>query len=85
MRKALLVGGLLGLPVMIGASHEIPRITMDHDPRLQRLQEFFAQRDCPLADSAADFLLAALRIDELLFRRIEVRGCLRIAFAVIRS
>lgn len=63
MRKALLVGGLLGLPVMIGASHEIPRITMDHDPRLQRLQEFFAQRDCPLADSAADFLLAADRND----------------------
>jgi hypothetical protein len=59
MRKALLVGGLLGLPAVVGLSHEIPKVTLDHDPRLRRLQEFFGQRDCPLREAAADFLLAA--------------------------
>jgi hypothetical protein len=59
MRKALLVGGLLGLPAMVGMSHQIPKVTLDHDPRLRRLQEFFGQRDCPLREAAADFLLAA--------------------------
>ena len=59
MRKALLVGGLLGLPVVVGISHEIPKVTLDHDPRLLRLQEFFARRDCPLREAAADFLIAA--------------------------
>jgi hypothetical protein len=63
MRKALLVGGLLGLPAVLGVSHEIPRVTVDHDPRLRRLQEFFAQRDCPLREAAADFLIAADRND----------------------
>ena len=63
MRKALLVGGLLGLPAVLGVSHEIPRVTVDHDPRLSRLQEFFAQRDCPLREAAADFLIAADRND----------------------
>ncbi len=59
MRKALLVGGLLGLPAVLGVSHEIPKVSLDHDPRLKRLEEFFAQRDCPLREAAADFLIAA--------------------------
>ena len=63
MRKALLVGGLLGLPAMVGMSHQIPKVTLDHDPRLRRLQEFFGQRDCPLREAAADFLIAADRND----------------------
>jgi hypothetical protein len=63
MRKALLVGGLLGLPGVVGVSHEIPKANVDHDPRLRRLQEFFGQRDCPLREAAADFLIAADRND----------------------
>jgi hypothetical protein len=63
MRKALLVGGLLGWPAVVGVSHEIPKANVDHDPRLRRLQEFFGQRDCPLREAAADFLLAADRND----------------------
>ncbi len=59
MRKVLLVGGLLGLPAVIGMSQEAPRAAFDHDPRLRRLQEFFGARECPLQDSAADFLIAA--------------------------
>ena len=30
-----------------------------NDPRLSRLQKFFGDRDCPLRDSAKDFLIAA--------------------------
>jgi len=63
MRKALLVGGLLGWPAVVGLSHEIPKANVDHDPRLRRLQEFFSQRDCPLREAAADFLIAADRND----------------------
>jgi hypothetical protein len=63
MRKALLVGGLLGLPAVMGVSHEVPKANVDHDPRLRRLQEFFGQRDCPLREAAADFLIAADRND----------------------
>jgi hypothetical protein len=63
MRKALLVGGLLGLPAVMGVSHEVPKANVDHDPRLRRLQEFFGQRDCPLREAAADFLTAADRND----------------------
>src|SRR6202162_1693107 len=59
MRKALLVGGLLGWPAVVGVSHEIPKAIFDHDPRFVRLQEFFGQRDCPLREAAADFLIAA--------------------------
>jgi len=63
VRKVLLVGGLLSLPAAVGISHETPTVRRAPDPRLQRLQEFFAQRDCPLRDSAADFLVAADRND----------------------
>ena len=63
MRKAVLVGGLLGLPAVLGVSHETPKVTVDHDPRLRRLQEFFGKRDCPLREAAADFLIAADRND----------------------
>jgi hypothetical protein len=63
MKKALLVGGLLGWPAVVGVSHEIPKANVDHDPRLRRLQEFFGQRDCPLREAAADFLTAADRND----------------------
>jgi hypothetical protein len=63
MRKAILVGGLLGLPAVLGVSHEIPKSSANSDPRLHRLQEFFAKRDCPLKEAAADFLVAADRND----------------------
>jgi hypothetical protein len=48
---------------MVGVSHEVPKANVDHDPRLRRLQEFFGQRDCPLREAAADFLIAADRND----------------------
>jgi hypothetical protein len=63
MRHVLLVGGLLGLPAMLAVSHETPKVSVDHDPRLQQLREFFARRDCPLQEVAADFLIAADRND----------------------
>ena len=63
MRKALLVGGLLGLPATIGVNHEVPKTRVSTDPRLERLQAFFAQHECPLREVAADFLTAADRND----------------------
>lgn len=63
MRNVLLTAGLLIVPVGLGVRQEIPRISFDHDPRLQRLQEFFGERDCPLREAAADFLIAADRND----------------------
>jgi len=63
MRKVALVGGLLSLPVMFGSAEQPPRVSVDKDPRLQRLEQFFAKRDCPLRDAAADFLIAADRND----------------------
>ena len=40
MRKAVLVGGLLGLPAVLGVSHEIPKVTVDHviEPSVMLIQ-----------------------------------------------
>lgn len=60
MRTVLLIGGMLALPMVPEAGRVIPQVAVDQqDPRLARLQQFFAQRDCPLRDAAADFLIAA--------------------------
>jgi hypothetical protein len=62
MRKVLFVVGVFGLPVVVNVSQNTASASVqDADPRLQRLQEFFAERDCPLREAAADFLAAADR------------------------
>jgi hypothetical protein len=60
MTKALLAVGLLATPISF--SIQLPSKTArpePNDPRLQAIQQYFADRDCPLRDSAAEFLVAA--------------------------
>jgi hypothetical protein len=60
MTKVLLFAALLALPVGVSVSQGAARVTVsEHDPRLERLEQFFAQRDCPLRNAAAEFLVAA--------------------------
>ena len=60
MRKTLLCIGLVALPAGVSVSQGAGRVTLRaNDPRLERLQEFFAERDCPLRETAAEFLVAA--------------------------
>jgi hypothetical protein len=64
MRKVLLAGGLFAFPALVDVSQVTAKeATRQHDPRLQKIEKFFADRDCPLADSAAVFLEAADRND----------------------
>jgi len=60
MTKTFLVAGLLATPVIVSVQQpsQAPRPEPD-DPRLRLLWQYFADRDCPLRDSAADFLVAA--------------------------
>jgi hypothetical protein len=60
MRKTLLVVGLIATPVTV--SFQQPSITAHtepNDPRLRLIWQYFADRDCPLRDAAADFIIAA--------------------------
>jgi hypothetical protein len=60
MRDALLIAGLLATPFTTSIQQYRVLAPVDqNDPRLSRLQKFFADRDCPLQDSAQDFLVAA--------------------------
>ena len=60
MRDLLLVAGLLAAPVTASVQQYRPTPSVrENDPRLSRLQKFFGDRDCPLRDSAKDFLIAA--------------------------
>jgi hypothetical protein len=60
MKDFLLVAGLLAAPVTASVQQYFASTIVDaKDPRLLRLQKFFGDRDCPLRDSARDFLLAA--------------------------
>jgi len=63
MKKVLLAGSLLAFPVMVNVAQVTKAGTAQHDPRLQKIEQFFADRDCPLRDSAAVFLEAADRND----------------------
>ncbi len=66
MRKVLLAGGLFAFPVMVNVAQLTAKAGSalhDPDPRLQKIEQFFADRDCPLRDSAAVFLEAADRND----------------------
>jgi hypothetical protein len=60
MKDFLCVAGLLAAPATVSVQQYAasPQVKQD-DPRLSRLQKFFGDRDCPLRDSAKDFLLAA--------------------------
>jgi len=60
MRDFLLVAGLLAAPVTASVQqYQASTEVKENDPRLSRLQKFFADRDCPLRDAAKDFLVAA--------------------------
>lgn len=62
MRKTLLVAGLVGMPVIVSTQALSPPMVSQarpEDPRLRILQEFFADRECPLSGSAAEFIVAA--------------------------
>ncbi len=60
MKDILLVAGLLTVPATVSVQQHQAPASVDHkDPRLQQLQQFFAERDCPLRDAAKDFLAAA--------------------------
>jgi len=60
MKDFLLVAGLLAAPATVSVQqyHAAPEVKQN-DPRLSRLQKYFGDRDCPLRDSAKDFLIAA--------------------------
>jgi hypothetical protein len=60
MKNALVVAGLLAAPFATSVQQYHAQPTVDqNDPRLSQLKKFFADRDCPLKDSARDFLVAA--------------------------
>lgn len=60
MKDFLLVAGLLAAPATVSIQqHQALPTVKQNDPRLSRLQKFFGDRDCPLRDSAKEFLIAA--------------------------
>jgi hypothetical protein len=60
MKDFLLVAGLLAAPATISVQqYKASPAVKANDPRLSRLQKYFGDRDCPLRDSAKDFLIAA--------------------------
>jgi hypothetical protein len=60
MKEFLLIAGLVAAPAGVSFQQGSAGVTVDpKDPRLVRLQQFFAQHDCPLLEAAADFLVAA--------------------------
>lgn len=60
MKDFLLVAGLFAVPATVSVQqfHAQPAVDKN-DPRLGQIRQYFAERDCPLQDSAEDFLLAA--------------------------
>jgi hypothetical protein len=60
VKDFLLVAGLLAAPITASTQQYKVSAAIDQkDPRLSQLQKFFGDRDCPLRDSARDFLIAA--------------------------
>jgi hypothetical protein len=60
MKDFLLVAGLLASPATVSVQqYQASPTVKQNDPRLSRLQKFFGDRDCPLRESARDFLIAA--------------------------
>jgi hypothetical protein len=60
MKDFLLVAGLLAAPATVSVQqYQASPAVKQNDPRLSKLQKYFGDRDCPLRDSAKDFLIAA--------------------------
>ena len=60
MTKTLLVAGLIAMPVTVSIQQPARTAQAEpDDPRLRLIWQYFADRDCPLRDSAAEFLIAA--------------------------
>ena len=60
MKEFLLIAGLVAAPVGISFQQYQAGVKVDpKDPRLLRIQQFFAKYNCPLLESAEDFLVAA--------------------------
>lgn len=60
MKDFLLVAGLLAAPATVSVQqYQAAPEVKQNDPRLSQLQKYFGDRDCPLRDSAQDFLIAA--------------------------
>src|ERR1700722_7643527 len=60
MKDFLLVAGLLAAPATVSVQqYKASPVVKQNDPRLSKLQKYFGDRDCPLRDSAKDFLIAA--------------------------
>ena len=68
MRNAIVFAGLFVVPAAVsvrqGVAGDTQKVIVDqYDPRLARLQQFFAERACPLGEVASEFLVAADRND----------------------
>ena len=60
MTRTILAFGLLATPITISIQQPSPKSQpAPDDPRLRLIWQYFADRDCPLRDSAADFVVAA--------------------------
>jgi hypothetical protein len=60
MKEILLIAGLVAAPAVVSTLQGRDAKGPDPvDPRLARLEQYFAQRDCPLRDAAKDFLAAS--------------------------
>jgi hypothetical protein len=60
MKEILLIAGLVAGPAVVSCQQDWAGVRVDpRDPRLQRIEQFFAKRDCPLRFAAADFVVAA--------------------------
>lgn len=60
MKDFLLFAGLIATPATVSVQqYKAAPTVKQNDPRLSKLQKFFGDRDCPLRDSAKDFLVAA--------------------------
>ncbi|PYT06231.1 MAG: hypothetical protein DMF60_09795 [Acidobacteria bacterium] len=57
-KEFVLVAGLLAVPATVGLAQD-PAAIPKNDPRLLRLQQYFADRKSPIGRLAADFLIAA--------------------------
>jgi len=61
MKRMVLVAGLMTVPAAVSQQSQGTEPQKQTDPRLARLERFFAERECPLREVAADFLAAADR------------------------
>ena len=58
-KEFVMVAGLLAVPAAMGLAQDPTAAIPKNDPRLLRLQQYFADRKCPIGHLAADFLAAS--------------------------